>query len=57
MTGAFIIGPGGGLRVDINERFAADAMVRYLFSTDYDFDGEKYDAPMLDFNFGLVYKF
>lgn len=54
---AFLIGPGGGVRFDINDKLAADALVRYLFSTKYDFDGEKYKAPMLDFNFGLAYKF
>lgn len=55
---ALLFGPGGGARFDISEHLVADASLRYLFSTKYDFAkfGE-YDAPMLDLNFGLAYKF
>lgn len=54
---AFLIGPGGGLRIDFNDSVAADIGIRYLFSGDYDIEGADYDANILDFNFGLVYKF
>lgn len=54
---AFIIGPGGGARFDISDKLAADATLRYLFSTDYDIDGDDYGSSIMELNFGMAYKF
>lgn len=54
---AIIAGPGAGVRFDINEKIALDTTLRYLLSTKYDIEGEKYNAPMLDCNIGIVCKF
>lgn len=54
---AFYFGPGAGVRLDINDKIAVDTMLRYLFSTKYDFSGDKYDAPTMELNVGIAYKF